>query len=156
MGSLVSISRDKSLDAGRRASTLHHGFLLDLFSFSQMLVNRFFIKLVGLAFHDFKGSGGALAQTGTEPVTQLISNNPGFAVYNLQRTFGTGRHAQTAAVAQFFIDFDYFPQYFHDQLLFLNAFARNFSTTSGKRFQGFAARRYPGRLLRYNPVAKYF
>jgi hypothetical protein len=55
-----------------------------------------------------------MAETGTEPVTEVVGSKFGLAVNNLNRSFGTGRHTKAATVAFLFINNDNFPDHVTD------------------------------------------
>ena len=75
--------RFKGLNMGRSASTIHCCRFLTgslLLFFSEVSLNRLFVKFIGFPLDDLQGSGGAGTKAGTQTVTEFIGNQPGFAV----------------------------------------------------------------------------
>jgi hypothetical protein len=62
------------------------------------------VELVGIALFDGDGILGTVPQAGAEAVAEVVRDQPGLAVDDLNRPLGTGRHAQPATVAFVFID----------------------------------------------------
>jgi hypothetical protein len=57
-----------------------------------------------------------MSQAGTQTVAEIIRDDLGLAVYYLDGTFRTAGHTLPAAVAQCFVDLDYFSDLFHGML----------------------------------------
>jgi hypothetical protein len=74
-----------------------------------MMLNRLFVKIVGLSFHDLKRSGGAFTQARAKSVAVFLRNKSRFAVNDFQRAFRAGYDALTAAVALFLVYFNDLP-----------------------------------------------
>ena len=59
--------------------------------------------------NDFQGIFGAVAQTITKPIAQVISNELRFPIDDLQSAFSTVRDTFTTTRAFLFVDFNDFP-----------------------------------------------
>ena len=74
----------------------------------EMCFDSGLVKLIRFAFFYSDGIERAIAEAGAEAVTEVVGNQAGFAVDNLDGAFGTGRDTESAAVAFLFIDLDHF------------------------------------------------
>jgi len=79
----------------------------------EVLLNRHFVELFGLAFDDLKGSGGAFPNAGPQTVAQVVRYDACFVVDNGKRAFRTARDALAAAVTEIFVDLNDFAHNFH-------------------------------------------
>ncbi len=59
-------------------------------------------------------AGRTGAETGPETVAELVGDQLGLTVNDLQRSLGAIRNALSAAVTQFLVDLNDFPHLFHD------------------------------------------
>jgi hypothetical protein len=84
-----------------------------------MLFYGVLVEILRLPFDDLEGILGALSQTGPQPITELLSDEPGFPVYDLYSALGTGRNTYPTAITCCFVDFDDLPFNFHFSLLLL-------------------------------------
>jgi hypothetical protein len=75
-------------------------------TFGHGFVNLFLIEGIRFPLFDGKGALRALADAGAQAVAENIAHQFGLAVDDFNGFFGAARHAQTAAGALFFIDFD--------------------------------------------------
>ena len=73
----------------------------------QMMFNRHFVEFIGFAFLDCNRVLRTFAETGAKTVAVLLFDESGFAVYNLQRTFGAGWNTDAAAVTFLLVNFNY-------------------------------------------------
>jgi hypothetical protein len=74
----------------------------------EMIFDSNLIKFIRLAFYYGDGIERTISQAGAEAVAEVVGNQARFAVDNLDGTLGTGWHAESAAVAFLFIDFNHF------------------------------------------------
>jgi hypothetical protein len=72
------------------------------------LVDSLLAEFFGLPFFNCNSVLGAIAQAGTQTVAVYLGNQPGLAVYNLQRPLHTRWYAKATAVALLFIYLDDF------------------------------------------------
>jgi len=70
-----------------------------------LLVGGLLIKVGRLALLQRQRSGRAHAQAEAGTVAQVVADDPGLAVHQLDSPLGARSHAGTAAIAQFFVDF---------------------------------------------------
>ena len=73
----------------------------------EVIFHSSLIKLVCFAFFYRNCVKWTISQTGAEAVAEVIGNQAGFTVDNLDGAFGTGRDTESAAVALLFINFDH-------------------------------------------------
>jgi hypothetical protein len=62
---------------------------------------------------------GTFPETGAQPVTVFLGNQPGFAINNLDCSLRTGGNTKTTAVTFLFIDLDDLPFDFHNVSSFI-------------------------------------
>ena len=74
----------------------------------EMFHDNRFIELVRFTLFYGNRIDRAVAEAGAETVSEIVGNQPGLAVDNLDRAFGAGRNTEAAAVTLFFINFDHF------------------------------------------------
>jgi hypothetical protein len=70
-----------------------------------VFLHRLFVELIGLSLLDGDGIHGTVSEAGAQSIAQVIGEQPGLAVDDLDRAFGTGRNTKAAAVAFFLIYF---------------------------------------------------
>jgi hypothetical protein len=98
--------RRKCLDPGRWAAAGHGRLIFTFRPGFQVRFHGYLVELLGFALDDLKRPLGAFAETGAQAVAQVVRDNLGLAVDNLQCALGTGNHAVAAAVAAFLVDLD--------------------------------------------------
>jgi hypothetical protein len=76
----------------------------------QVVGHRLLVKFFCLTLLNHECSLGAFSQAGAEAIAVLLADQFCLAVNYLQGSFGTGRHAEAAAIALIFINPDYFPE----------------------------------------------
>jgi hypothetical protein len=81
----------------------------------QVLFNGRLIEIIGIPLDDGDGVLGTVTEAGTETVAEVIGSKSRLAVDDGDGPFGAGRHAQSAAVAFFFVNLDNFSD--HGMLL---------------------------------------
>ncbi len=57
-----------------------------------------FIKLIGFTLDDLDGILGTMSEAGTETVAEIIGDQLGLAINDLNSTFGAGRHTKPATI----------------------------------------------------------
>ena len=72
-----------------------------------------FIKVLGFPFHNPESPGRAFAQAGAQAVAVFFGHQTGLSVHKLNGALSAGRHALTATVTEFIIDFNNFSTDFH-------------------------------------------
>ena len=87
----------------------------------KVLSHRFLAEGIGLALDDADRVLRALAEAGPQAVAVGLGREPGLAVADFDRALGAGRHALSATVTLFFVDFDDFTLG-HDGMLSLGSF----------------------------------
>jgi hypothetical protein len=95
-------------------------FLMVRFQFFHSLHCFLLIEVFSFSFLDGDSSSWAEAKTRTKTVTVDFRNEMGFAIDYPDGVFNTCGGAQTASIAFFFIDSDYFPSHHFSFLSFIN------------------------------------
>ena len=65
----------------------------------QVCFHRFFVELIGFTFDNGQSVGGTFADAGPQPVTEIVGNNLGLAVDDIEGPFSAAGDALAAAVA---------------------------------------------------------
>jgi hypothetical protein len=74
----------------------------------EMIFDSELIKFVRLAFFYSNSIERTISKAGSDAVAEVVGNQAGFTVDNLDGAFGTGRDTESATVALLFIDFNHF------------------------------------------------
>jgi len=74
----------------------------------------FFIERRRFPLDEAQRPGGTIPDTGAQAVAVALGHDPRLAGDDFQRPLRASGDAVSAAIAEFFIDFDYLAQYLHD------------------------------------------
>src|SRR5210317_1658056 len=74
----------------------------------QMIIDCYFIILIGFTLFDCNGIHWTVSEACTEPIAEVIGKQFGLAVNNLNCTFGTRRDTIATTIAFILINFDHF------------------------------------------------
>jgi hypothetical protein len=85
--------------------------------FAEVPCNRLLVKFVGFPLNDGDGILRTLAETGPEPVTEVVCGENRLAVDDFYGPFRAGRDAEPAAVTSFLVDLNNFSLHFNAPLI---------------------------------------